>query len=214
MKTGLGLCGYACTPWIWHRLTQYLTPPFDLQWVTWPTALLPHFHQVSDFVNWLLQDEIKNYHYDFILGHSMGGIVAIQMAAFLPKIKQVILLDSFITPPTRFFQNLFEPSISKELQNQIINMLNFEREHYSPKLPDNLRAINLSHSSFQLNCQITALYGDRGYSDLKQLTSQLRWSSELLDKIALYFVSNANHFPMLENPQKTAEILFKILNKS
>lgn len=33
MKTRRGLCGYAGTPWIWHRLTQYLTPPFDLQWV-------------------------------------------------------------------------------------------------------------------------------------------------------------------------------------
>ncbi|NJO15004.1 MAG: alpha/beta hydrolase [Thioploca sp.] len=215
MKTGLGLCGYACTPWIWHRLIQYLTPPFDLQLVTWPTALLPHFHQVSDFVNWLIQDEkIKNYHYDFILGHSMGGVIAIQIAAFLPKIEQIILLDSFVTPPTRFFQNRFEPSISKELQNQIINMLNLEREHYSPKLPDNLRAINLSHLFSQLNCKITALYGDRGYSDLKQLTSQLRWSSELLNKIALYFVSHANHFPMLENPQETAKILYKILDRS
>jgi pimeloyl-ACP methyl ester carboxylesterase len=213
MKTGLGLCGYACTPWIWHRLTQYLVPPIDLQLVTWPTTLLPHFHTVSDFVDWLIQDEIKNHHYDFILGHSMGGIVAIQMAAFLPEIKQVILLDSFVTPPSRFFQNLFEPSISKELQNQIINMLNLEREHYSPRLTDALRRINLSSLFSQLHCQVTALYGDRGYSDLKQLASQLRWSSELLDKIALGFVSNANHFPMLENPPATAEILLKILNQ-
>jgi pimeloyl-ACP methyl ester carboxylesterase len=213
MKTGLGICGYACTPWIWHRLTPYLTPPFTLQFVSWPTALLPQFHTVSDFVDWLLKAEINHHHYDFILGHSMGGIIAIQIAAVMPKIKQVILLDSFVTPPSRFFQNLFAPSLSKELQNQIINMLNLEREYYSCRLTDNLRTINLSHLVPQLNCQITALYGDRGYADREQLTSQLQWSSELLTKIALHFVANANHFPMLENPQATAEILLNILKK-
>ena len=213
MKTGLGLCGYACTPWIWHRLTPYLTPNFTLQPVSWPTALLPHFHTVSDFVDWLLKVEIKNQHYDFILGHSMGGIVAIQIATALPKLEQVILLDSFVTPSSRFFQNLFAPLISKDLQNQIINMLNLEREHYSPRLVDSLRTTNLSYLLSQLNCQVTALYGDRGYADPQQLTSQLRWSPELLAKIALHFVANANHFPMLENPQATAEILLKRLTR-
>lgn len=211
MKTGLGLCGYACTPWIWHRLTPYITPPFTLQFVSWPTALLPQFHTVSDFVDWLLQAEIKNHHYDFILGHSMGGIVAIQIAAAVPKIGQVILLDSFVTPSSRFFQNFLAPPISKALQNQIINMLNLERPYYSTKLADNLRTTNLSPLFSQLNCQVTALYGDRGYADRTQLTSQLQWSSELLTKIAVHFIANANHFPMLENPQTTAEILLKIL---
>jgi pimeloyl-ACP methyl ester carboxylesterase len=166
---------------------------------------------VNDFVNWLLQAEIKNHHYDFILGHSMGGIVAIQIAAAVPKIGQVILLDSFVTPPSRLFQNFLASPISKALQNQIINMLNLERPYYSTKLADNLRTTNLSPLFSQLNCSVTALYGDRGYADRTQLTSQLQWSSELLTTIAVHFIANANHFPMLENPQTTAEILLKIL---
>ncbi len=211
MKTGLGLCGYACTPWIWEPVTEYLNSQLDLKLVSWPTSLLPHFHTVNDFTHWVINHQITNCR--FIIGHSMGGLVATQIAALTPQIEQVILLDSFVTTPTNFFQMLFLPTLGKPIQNKIINMLNLERIHYSPQLPDNLRAIHLNETLTKLDCKITALYGDRGYPQLQQLISQLNWSPQLLNKISLYFIANAGHFPMLENPQETAEILLKVLNK-
>jgi pimeloyl-ACP methyl ester carboxylesterase len=206
-KTGLALPGYACTAQIWKEIGSRLAPGIELTPVNWPGSLTPRFERIDDFASWLC-DEYPISQYDFIIGHSLGGLVAVKAMAELNRSDQtIILLESFLTPPGPFFQNLLMPKTPLTLEAEVKQMLKDEREFYSARLQNDLKQVNLCNPALFKVEKVYALYGDRGCGDAERVKQELSWPGWMKARIPVGIVGNSSHFPMLENPQETTQAL-------
>jgi hypothetical protein len=76
---GMLVPGYACTSQIWEPIFDELGF-YDLTLVDWPVEQTPGFHHLDDFAGWLGAAYWPG-EYDFLIGHSMSGLVALRLAA-------------------------------------------------------------------------------------------------------------------------------------
>jgi pimeloyl-ACP methyl ester carboxylesterase len=210
-KKGLLLPGYACTSQIWHRLGEELGSTYELTLIDWPTPALPHFHTVRDFAQWL-DTACGPQPWDFVMGHSLGGLVALEFAALKKAvIPQLILVETFLLSPAPFFQNLLWATPASAAAHPILEMLSREQGHYSPSLRAALRDITASEQVLQLGRPLAALYGDRGCGQPEIVLNELQWPAALAACVDVHVVPGACHFPMVENASVTAQILRKII---
>lgn len=205
------LPGYACTADIWRPCASTLADRFDTVALSWPADLTRDFHTVSHFSDWL-QEEIHLAPADALIGHSLGGLVALEVArrSGLPDVR-VVLVESFLTPPHSFFKNLLMPSAPRALVAEVSEMLDRERPKYSTTLREHLASLDLSAEVEHSPARIDSLYGDRGHS-AAEVTESLGWSKQLQRRINIHIVPKACHFPMLEQQVATAQIIRSILD--
>lgn len=210
-QKGLVLPGYACRSQIWDSIRVQLDASYDVTWVDWPHELTAGFHSVTAFADWLYSI-CKQTSYDFVIGHSMGGLVALELAqrekSYLQKI---VLVVTYLLPPKPFFQNLFLNSAQVEDSQLIIEMLGQEKEHYSPKLQESLRQVDPQSLVVGLGKKFHILYGGRGCGDTDQVMRELAWPQEIQQWVDVKLISNACHFPMIENSEMTTQLLQDIL---
>jgi pimeloyl-ACP methyl ester carboxylesterase len=208
---GLVLPGYACTSQIWRLVRPELDADFDITWVDWPREFTPGFHTVEAFASWLRRT-IRLIDYDFMVGHSMGGLVALELAkkdrGFL---RQIILIESFLQSPAPFFQNIFLEKSPEREERLIREMLDREKAFYSPNLREALQHIDVSRAAASLEPKLDAVYGDRGCEEQGRVQQELAWPSELRNRVEVSVVPDACHFPMIENSRMTAQLLRDIL---
>ncbi len=210
MKKILLLSGYACKSWIWDKFIELNKADYIVDKVDWPLNLTNRFHSLEDYVVWLNKElKKKNYDYDLFIGHSMGGLVALQLANKL-SINEIILVESFIKTPDAFFKNLLYDN-NNELASKIENMIKNESIHYSKELGYKLKNLDLTETAVNFEGTIRLLYGDRGYNSLNKVMSNLDLSGRLADKMEVSIIKNSCHFPMVENPYEFSLIINNIL---
>jgi len=184
---------------------------YDNTWVDWPYEFTAEFHTLEPFAHWL-RLAIQPVHYDFVIGHSMGGLVALKlMKRDKGLFRQVILVETFLMPPAPFFQNLFLRTTLGQDERLILDMLEREQVHYSPRLREALQQVDMSLLVSNLSTKIQAFYGDRGCGEPNRVQRELAWPRELQHCVELSVVSNACHFPMIENAKMTTHLLRAIL---
>lgn len=209
--TGLFVPGYACRSDIWNAVRDEFDPAFETTLVDWPKPLAAGFGKVEDFSDWLSASYELN-RYDFIAGHSMGGLVALQALAGLGQPKpKLILVESFLISPGPFFQNLVMPGTAPEVEAGIQQMLQQERDYYAPNLRQSLQNVDYTGQVTRLKTGIAAIYGDRGSHNAERVQRELGWPEMLMQKVPVRFVQDACHFPMVENPAQTAAWIHQIL---
>jgi pimeloyl-ACP methyl ester carboxylesterase len=203
----LFLPGYACTTRIWDSLLPALSPEIDATLLDWPTAKTAGFHTLADFSQWL-QSRFSLASFDWIVGHSLGGLAAAQaLMQHRLATPKLILLESFLEPPTPYFQNLVMPEAPPELVERIQGMLQTERPRYSPELSIALKDVRMGEVAARSPLSMYAIYGGRGCRDPQPVIEALGWPAALKEKIPVSVVPDACHFPMLEQPQQTAAYL-------
>jgi pimeloyl-ACP methyl ester carboxylesterase len=209
---GMLLPGYACTSQIWQLIGHDLGATYDLTSVDWPVQITSDFHNLNDFTDWLYTSFWPRQ-CDFVIGHSMGGLVALQLAAtgkvVIPKI---ILVETFLVSPSPFFQNLLLDASSSAPVRAIPKMLHREKASYSPLLREAIQQFDGSEPLLPPGQSVYALYGDRGRGQAAAVLNELGWTEQLLTDVAVKVIPNACHFPMVENPQETAEVLRRIID--
>ena len=209
---GLFLPGYACTSQIWQMICGELDSISEPTWVDWPIHDTPGFHQVADFVHWLYAS-VEVDQYDFVVGHSLGGLAALQLVAMAEAIEPtVILIETFLTPPAPFFQNLLLDKAASEPEQFIPVMLSREKAHYSPVLGDRLREADMMEWVLTRKKTVHALYGDRGSGVPEKVVNELKWPERLSACVDVIVIPGACHFPMIENPSATLKGLRRILD--
>lgn len=208
---GLILPGYACTSQIWRSIRMELDALYDITWVDWPLEFIDDFHTVEAFAHWL-HSSIQSIKYDFVIGHSMGGLVALDLAKKDKDLfRQVVLVETFLTPPTPFFQNLFLETGQKSDKRLILDMLAQEKAHYSPRLREALQRVDTDLAAINVGTKVQAIYGDRGCEEPNRVEKELGWYPELQQRVAISVVPNAAHFPMIENAEAMLHLLRAIL---
>ncbi|MGE5674917.1 MAG: alpha/beta fold hydrolase [Mycobacterium leprae] len=202
------LPGFACQSWIWDELRAELAAQHDLILIDWPADHGGVYNTPGALADWAIQEHLPCGTEMFLVGHSMGGLVALEVATQLgARVKGVALLESFLTPPSEFFRNLLMDSAPDDLRSRVTAMLACGKQESSAALRASLGRVDYLDTAYRLAGKITALYGDRGCGDMARVRSALAWPAPLMNQVSLRLVSSACHFPMLENPKAVLGIL-------
>lgn len=211
---GLLLYGIYCTRDIWLQVEGLLSD-FDIDYVEYPHSLTQSASCVTDITRWV-HDTYGGTHYDFVVGHSLGGIIALELAVkFGLSCRQIILIDSNLKPANQFYRNLLTPEHMQAYGNDIVGIMRDEAKYYQEGLKRSLQQ-DFDYTEYvQMARQdVHAIYGDRGQAGYVNRISDLCLDKSISDKMVFSFVEDACHLPMIENPTALASIVSNIvLNK-
>ena len=206
---GLLLYGAMCDLSVWDKLLPLLNA--DVFSLPYPRALTAKTRDAEAVARWAA-DACRGIRYDFILGHSFGGYVALHAAKMLSEPpEKLLLLESNPVPSGPFYRNLMTPGNMTALGGAVRAMLERERPYYGEALLASLRdGFDETEAVLSFPGDIYALYGDRGRPGAPEAMADLRLSGPLLDKMKISFIPDSCHLPMLENPAGLAGIINRI----
>ena len=212
---GLFLYGANCTMDVWTRFKPFFDIP-EASYVTYPHAVTKQAETVSDITAWVYETYQTEQPLDFIVGHSMGGIIALQLVtqhAF--QCNQVILIESNLKPANAFYRNLMTEKNRASFGEHVMAMIQSEAPFYSNALKQSLREdFDYTDLVRQFTGQVYGIYGDRGIVDYESRISDLCLDEDVEQRIQFHFVKDACHMPMVENPEDLAAIIKRITNLS
>lgn len=208
---GLILYGANCTLDVWDVLKSELTV-HNVTFVEYPHNITEKANNVSDVTKWIYAT-YGNEKFDFILGHSMGGIIGLELVAdFKLRCDKVIFIDSNLKPAKNFYRNLMLPSNMEQYGEKIISMIKGEARYYSDNLKKALQEeFNYTDYIRKINPKVYGIYGDRGQKCYVNRISDLCLDDDIVAKIDFRFVENSCHMPMIENHEALAYIIESIL---
>lgn len=200
------LYGVNCTKQIWDYINPYLSC-FEIDYVEYPHCVTSNAKKVDDITEWVFKIYGRNK-YDAIIGHSLGGIIALQLVAdYNMKVDKIIYLDTNLKPMT-------EENMGK-YGEKILRMLSEERKFYSPELLKLIQSgYDFSNLVNEISQEIYAIYGDRGLPAYNTKIQDLNLSAQIINKINIIFVHNSCHLAMVENPEELSEKIKEIVINS
>lgn len=156
-----------------------------------------------------------------VVGHSMGGLVALELAVRNNRVKAIVLVASFYELPVHeklleklsngeYPKSLFNASYSKQANEVLI-----EEEREELKLVPvgvtsaDFRATNEYRDGkdilANLSIPVCAIVGTEDRLIPQNAVEALK---ELKSDISIYVIDGAGHYPMLENPERfSADLL-------
>ena len=208
---GLFLYGASCTGWIWDKIRNGFCD-FLIEYAEYPHAVTQNAKSVSDVTSWVYEN-YRSGGFDFIAGHSMGGIIALELLANHGlEAKSVILIDSNLRPAKEFYRNLMLPCNMEKYGRQVLDMIRGESGFYSEALKKSLQE-DFDYTGYvkDISCNIFGIYGDRGLECYEKRIDDLCLDDKVLERIDFRFVRNACHLPMIENSGMLTEIIKECL---
>lgn len=208
---GLILYGAKCTLDVWDTMKSALTV-HSVTFVEYPHNITERANNVSEITNWVYST-YRNERFDFILGHSMGGIIGLELVAdFKLSCDKVIFIESSLKPAKNFYRNLMLPSNMEQYGKKIISMIEGEARNYNDSLKKALQE-EFDYTDYikKINSKVYGIYGDRGQKGYANRISDLCLDDDIVAKIDLRFVENSCHMPMVENHEMLADIIENIL---
>lgn len=208
---GLFLYGANCTLEIWDNIKDELEN-MNCDFLEYPHEITMHATGVEDITKWVYH-KIRDERYDFIVGHSMGGIVALELVAnYKVLCKKLIFIESNLRPANEFYRNLMMPSNMELLGEKVMSMIKSEAPYYSDNLSKSLQT-EFDYSDYVRNitCEVYGIYGDRGEKTYSKRIEDLCLDNEINKKIIYRFVEDSCHMPMIENPNALIEIIKECL---
>lgn len=207
----LMLYGVNCTNKVWDYLKSYLSE-YEINYVEYPHKITQKAKEVTDISEWVYENYHHQY-YEAIIGHSLGGIIALQLAVkYKMNFGKLIYLDTNLKPANEFYRNLMTPEHMDRFGESIITMFQEERKFYTPTLFEAIQnKYDYTNYLKEITQKVYAIYGDRNQSEYRDRVRDLNLSSEALEKIELKFINNACHMIMIENPKQLYETIESIL---
>lgn len=214
---GLFLCGYGCKPWIWEKIREiYSNDENNIKFIEWPMDSTNGFNSITEFSTWVRDNFInEDEQYDFIVGHSMGGLIALELSTMKNiNVKHIVLIESYIKSPMEFFQNILMENTSELIKEKVLAMLKQESKYYSSELRNQLRDLDLTELINKSNSSIHCIYGDRGVNNKDRVLNELGLPATIQNHMDIKIIQNSCHFPMIENSKDLIDALKTILESS
>ena len=205
------LYGVNCTNDIWDYLNPYLRN-FEIDYVEYPHEVTRHAKKVDDITDWVYKN-YSHHCYDAIIGHSLGGIIALQLLAkYQMQVDKIIYLDTNLKPANEFYRNLMTQKNLEKYGKHISQMFSEEREFYTAELLKSIQ-VDFDYTPLvnEISQDIYAIYGDRGMPDYPAKIQDLNLSAEVLNNLKFMFIHDSCHMIMVENPKQLSEVIKDIL---
>jgi pimeloyl-ACP methyl ester carboxylesterase len=200
------LPGFACVSSIWEPVC-HAADSVECRAVDWPRDLTPGWDEPACFSRWLMEQGLDR-DVDVVVGHSMGGLVALDLAS-RRSLRGVVLVESFITTPPPGFRTLVHPGTPAEARAEIQAMLSAGAVHYSAAFKEGLRTGAFTPGAWwPENTPVLVVYGQREESiDPSVVARDLGFDGTQRGPVSFALVPRAGHFPMLENPTGLAAVV-------
>ena len=201
------LYGVCCTKSVWKDLAPCFAD-YDLDVVEYPREVTLRATRVEDLTRWVFENYNK-IAYDAIVGHSLGGIIALQLVAdFNMPVDRIFLLDTNLKPAEAFYRNLMIPNHLKQYGDSVLPMLKAEAAHYTPELFQAIQGeFDYTGLALRAKQKVFALYGDRDQPGYERRASDLNLPDEVLAKLNFRWIEHACHMIMMENSIGFAEVI-------
>ena len=207
MKKGLILYGVGCTSAVWDEFQTYFGD-FAVTYAAYPHEITQTAHTASDVTKWVYA-RYGRERFDFIAGHSMGGIIALELAArYQMSVGTVILIETNLRPAGSFYRTLLLPANTPKYGERLKAMFREEAPYYTGELKASIQeGFDFSEYLFETDAAVFGVYGDRGVPNYAGRIGDLCLSRAAAERIRFRFVENSAHMPMIENPHGLAAIL-------
>ena len=212
---GLFLYGLKCRPWIWDGMKRDLAD-CDIEYVAYHGDVTKRCTSVSELTAWVDEQYLSHGQaYDFVLGHSMGGLIALQLWALDgARFKKTIFVESFLRPSEPFYHNLMMEANMAAMGDRVLAMFGEEDAKYTPELKASLKEdFDYTGSLDHIANRVFGIYGDRGNRDRSLLLHSLNLDDQQLGKLDISFIPDSCHLPMLKNPHELAQRILSILQQ-
>ena len=205
------LYGVNCTKDVWNHIVPYFKN-FEIDYVEYPHEITSTAKKVDDITEWVYKN-YNQHHYDAIIGHSLGGIIAMQLITkYKMKVDKLIYLDTNLKPANKLYRNLMTQKNMEKYGVSILQILNKERRFYTDELLESIQ-VDFDYTNLvnEIPQNIYAIYGDRGMPEYPNKIQDLNLSPQTLSNLNLVFIHNSCHMIMVENPKQLSEVIKKIL---
>jgi pimeloyl-ACP methyl ester carboxylesterase len=205
------LYGINCKKNVWDAFVKLL-PDYVFDIVEYPHEVTRTAICVDDLAEWVYE-QYKNGEYDVVIGHSLGGIIALQLVQkYKMPTDEIILLDTSLKPAGQFYRNLMTSAHMEVYGEKVLADFTDERQYYTPELYKAVQD-DFDYSAYVLDREkiVHAVYGDRGVPDYENRIDDLNLSKNVLEHLDIRFIPDACHMIMIENPRKLAELVKEIL---
>lgn len=207
---GLFLCGANSTSVIWAKMLDEFR--FQADTVDYPHEILLKAQSVSELTKWVY-DNYFSQEYDFIVGHSMGGFITLELAKdYCCEFKRIILVETNLKPAKPFYRNLMTRDNLEKYGKEVIDMIKSETIFYQESLIQSIQK-DFDYSSYIQNIlqPVHIIYGNRGVDVYADRINDLCLNENTLKNIKFDFIEDSCHMPMIENPKQLVNIINQII---
>ena len=209
MKKAMFLYGINCTLDVWYEIKDAFLF-MDTVFVEYPHEITQSAQCITDITKWVYEKYGKEQ-FDVIIGHSMGGLIALELVAeYKVKCNTVIFIESNLRPAKEFYRNLMLQSNLDKFGEKLKKMFINESPHYSNNLKTSIQ-LDFDFTPYinEISCKIFGIYGDRGTEYYSKRIEDLCLDKQVEEKINFKFIKDSCHMPMLENPHGLIDALME-----